>query len=55
MVISSKALHILAPMESFMVSIISNRKLVVFHTIIPLNIINFSLATFKIIFLILYF
>ena len=43
MVISLKALHILAPTESSMVSIISNRKLVVFYTVIPLNVINFSL------------
>lgn len=55
MVISLKALHILAPMEPFMVSIISNRKLVVFHTVIPLNVINFSLTTFKIVFLIFHF
>ena len=55
MVISLKALHILAPTESSMVSIISNRKLVVFYIVIPLNVINFSLTVFKIIFLIFHF
>lgn len=50
-----EALHTLAPADPFMVSIISDGKLVVFHTAIPLNVIKFSLAAFKIIFLIFRF
>lgn len=55
LVVYLEALHTLAPADPFMVSIISDGKLVVFHIVIPLNVIQFSLAAFKIIFLIFRF